>query len=208
MPENFFTRLKPVLKVFTMCCALAFTFKAKGQRVQSNHLTFIQGDSSYVITDNIDTIQLARKPFSLRYFGRRYDEKNEQFYAAQIAVLGHQDNTPQLKVGQRAGQLAYFEPGTGIAPGVNERYDTLYITNTGHHYLTYENEHAKRVDLVSTSEESLELEWRIEAAFYEDKDVQFTELALASLCFIVFIDKNLDDIIDLGELKTVIVQFR
>jgi len=95
--------------------------------------------------------------------------------------------------------LRYFE---------NERYDTIIISNTGHHYLTYENEKEKRVNLISRNQDILQLEWKISAAFYEEKDIPFSDLKLTALYLVIFIDNNLNDIIDNAELKIIKLVFK
>lgn len=199
---------KLYIKTFTTICILTFTCKSYGQEVNPNKITFLQGDSSFVVKGSTDTILLERKPFSIRYLGKQYDDKNKKFYSAQIAVLENMVDSLKLKIGQPINNISYFEPGTGMAPGENGRYDTIYITNTGHHYLTYESENEKRVDLKSKNNDELELEWKILAAFYNEKDFQFSELNLSSLYFIIFIDNNLNAIIDKDELKIVNVVFK
>ena len=177
---------KPVFKIFVLFFVCALAFKSFGQIKQNDNLVFVQGDSLFVVFKNSDTILLERKPFAMRYFCKQYDSKNEKFYAAQIAVLENPMDTLQLKLGQKTQDITYFEPGTGMAPGENELYDAIFITNMGHHYLTYENENQKRAFLVSKTEDKLELEWKITTAFYEEKDVQFKDLKLPFLFFVVY----------------------
>ncbi|HMK04140.1 MAG TPA: hypothetical protein VK489_08115 [Ferruginibacter sp.] len=174
----------------------------------SNSITFIQGDSSYTIFKSSDSVILERTAFALRYFGKQYDDKKGIFNAAQVAVLDNPADTVSLKTGQYTKHIPYFEPGTGMAPGENERYDTIIISNTGHHYLTYENEKEKRVNLISRNQDILQLEWKISAAFYEEKDIPFSDLKLTALYLVIFIDNNLNDIIDNAELKIIKLVFK
>ncbi len=174
----------------------------------NNSITFIQGDSVYKINNKTDLVNLERKPFSIRYFSKPYDSKNHQFYSVQVAILQDPIDTLILKTGQNTENISYFEPGTGMAPGSNGMYDTIVITNTAHHYLTYENENDKKVYLISENKDNLELEWKISAAYYEEKDVQFIDLKLSTLYFVFFIDNNLNGIIENGELKTVITKLK
>ncbi len=196
-----------LITIITFFC-LTLTCASQAQEKLNNSISFIQGDSSYTIVESSDSIQLERKPFALRYFGRKYDDKKEKFYAAQIAILDDPNDTIFLKKGQATKNISYFEPGTGMAPGENERYDTIFITNTGHHYLTYENEKEKRIDLISKNQDVLLLEWKIFAAVYDEKTTQFPDLRLTALYFVILIDNNLNDIIDNNELKIIKIVFR
>ncbi|MEI7979452.1 MAG: hypothetical protein WCI53_11455 [Bacteroidota bacterium] len=179
-----------------------------GQESNFNSITFIQGDSLYKINKNSDSINLERNPFSIRYFCKQYNGSKEKFYSARVAVLQNPEDTICLKIGQNTKQVPYFEPGTGMAPGENGMYDTLFVTNSGHHYLTYENEKDKRALLISKNKDLLELEWKISAAFYNEKDVTFSELSLSSLYFIIFIDNNLNGVINKDELKIIKTIFK
>ncbi len=197
-------KLNFLLLVFTFSLAI----KSLGQTGIKPNLTFIQGDSLYKTNKNSNSILLERKPFFLRYFGKKYDGKNEKYYAAQIAVLENPNDTLNLKIGTNTKDFSFFEPGTGMAPGYNNMYDTLVITNSGHHFLTYENEKDKRVFLISKNKEILELEWRISAASYNEKDFQFADLKLNTLYFVVLQDYNFNEIIDNGELKIITINFK
>ena len=103
----------------------------------------------------------------------------------------------------------YFEPGTGMAPGYNGKYDTLLVSGQSHHYLLYESESDRRVDLISKKANILELQWNISGVnFRQTKDLSFSEMKKSTLYFVIFLDRNLDDIIDEGELKVVTVNFK
>ena len=54
-------------------------------------------------------------------------------------------------------------------------------------YSTKENEKEKRVFLISTNQKKYEFEWIISAAFYKAKDVQFHDLKIPCLFFVVFL---------------------
>ena len=105
-------------------------------------------------------------------------------------------------------KIPFFEPGTGMSPGYSNRYDTIFITNEGHHYIIYESESDKRANLISEKNEILELEWTILAANYKEKDVQFDLLKLNTLYFVILNDKNLNGKIENEELKIVIAKFK
>jgi len=193
--------------IISIILMLSFNWSLAQDNTQ-NSVTFTQGDNLYKINKDTDSIVLDRKPFSIKYFGKQYDDKNEKFYAAQIAVLENPKDLSLLKIGQKTENISYYEPGTGMAPDKDDFYTMVFITNEGHHYLMYENEKEKRVNLISKNKDILELEWKISGAFYDDKDVTFSELKISTLYFVIFIDNNLNDIIDAGELKTIKVRFR
>lgn len=214
-------QLTPML---LFCSNMIRTFKARfllyfmfllqsvtvqGQALISNDVTFIQGDSIYVVTAFSDTIELERKPFSIRFFGKRYNPDQRQFYAASIAVLENTKDIGHLTVGMSTSKTTYLEPGSGMAAASNGYGDTLLVTATGHYYLFYESESEKRVNLISKKANILELEWNISGFdLSETTDRSFRRMKKSTLYFVIFFDRNIDDIIDDGELKVVTVNFK
>lgn len=188
---------------------LTLAIRVEGQSLISNDVTFIQGDSFYVVSSESDSIELERKPFSIRYFGKRYNPDQRQFYVAQIAVLDNRKDIGVLTVGMSRENTTYFEPGSGMAPGYNGKYDTLFVSDKGHHYLLYESENDHRVGLISKKANILELEWKISGVnFNQTKNLSFNEMKNSTLYFVILLDRNLDGVIDEGELKVVTVNFK
>lgn len=188
---------------------LTLVIRVEGQALISNDVAFVQGDSIYVVSAESDTIELERKPFSIRYFGKRYNPDQRQFYVAQIAVLDNRKDIGVLTVGMSRENTTYFEPGSGMAPGYNGKYDTLFVTDKGHHYLLYESENDHRVGLISKKANILELEWKISGVnFNQTKNLSFNEMKNSTLYFVILLDRNLDGVIDEGELKVVTVNFK
>ena len=188
---------------------LTLAIRVEGQALISNDVTFIQGDSFYAVSAESDTIELERKPFSIRYFGKRYNPDQRQFYAASIAVLENTKDIGHLTVGMSTSKTTYLEPGSGMAAASNGYGDTLLVTATGHYYLFYESESEKRVNLISKKANILELEWNISGFnFNQTKNLSFNEMKNSTLYFVILLDRNLDEIIDEGELKVVTVNFK
>lgn len=188
---------------------LTLAIRVEGQSLISNDVTFIQGDSFYVVSAERDTIEIDRKPFSIRYFGKRYNPDQRQFYAASIAVLENTKDIGHLTVGMSTSKTTYLEPGSGMAAASNGYGDTLLVTATGHYYLFYESESEKRVNLISKKANILELEWNILGFdMSETTDRSFRRMKKSTLYFVIFFDRNIDEIIDEGELKVVTVNFK
>jgi hypothetical protein len=183
--------------------------RLEGQALINNNVTFIQGDSIYLVSADRDTIEIDRKPFSIRYFGKRYNPEQKQFYAAQIAVLDNRKDIGALTVGMSTENIAYFEPGSGMAQNENCNDYIMAVNESGHHYLIYENESHRRVDLISKKANILELQWNVSGVnFRQTKDLSFSEMKKSTLYFVIFLDRNSDDIFDEGELKVVTVNFK
>ena len=198
--------LKRTIKVF-LFIVFTIAFQQLSGQVIIENIYFHQDNKTIVISKQSDSITLERKPFSIHYYGKKYNFKKEEFYSAQIAILENAEDTLSLNVGKSTIEIPFFEPGSGLAPGYNNRYDTVFISNTGHHYLIYENENEKRVNLISKIENYYEFEWKIKAVNYQDQNVPLSELKLKTLYFAIFIDGNLNGIIDTNELKVVTVNY-
>lgn len=197
-------KLKLVIVSFFMSSSLY----ALGQKDFNNDIRLFQGDRSYTIIKDFDSLKIAKKPFSIRYFERKYKAKKGKFYAAQIAVLNKPGDLALLHTGQAFGNIPYFAPGTGMAAGKNGYGGTVFISNSGHHYLTYTGKKDRRVDLIRSEKNLFELDWKIATAFYEENEIPLSELKLSCLYFVVLMDRNLNEIIDEGELKIIKLNFK
>ena len=201
--------LKVNYRFLLMGLFLTFVIRVEGQALINNNVKFIQGDSLFVVTALSDTIELERKPFSIRYLGKRYNAEQKKFYAASIAVLENIKDIGHLTVGMSTSKTTYLEPGSGMAAASDGYGDTLLVTATGHYYLFYETESEKRVNLISKKANILELEWNISGFdLSETTDRSFSRMKKSTLYFVIFFDRNSDEIIDEGELKVVTVNFK
>jgi hypothetical protein len=177
---------------------------ANAQRIDTMMVEFVQEGKVFEITSATGAIALDKKPFSIRFYNRRYDEANEKYYAAQIAVLNKPDNG--IEVGMERDEIPFLAGGTGIATSLDD--GTLFLSEDGHHYLYYGSEEDRMVHLISKHGEWLKLEWRIKGFFADDTDSNIEDLKYKQLYFIFLFDRNLNDKIDEGELKKVVVAFR
>ena len=194
-------------KIFSITILLFSTFSLYCQENFYDKITFVQWDIISQINKKTEIIFLERRPFSIRYHNKKYDSENSLFYSTRVAILSNPKDTITLQNEKNIDNIKFFEPGSGIAPGFNNLYDTIYINNSGNHYLTYENEKDKSVNLLSENNEFHEFEWKIFAANFKNKNLQFNELKLSTLFFVFLNDKNLNKTLDNDELKIVVVKF-
>ncbi len=184
------------------------TLNVFGQEDLSNKISFLQGDNFTQLNEKTGTIFLERKPFSIHFFNKKYDSENSLFYSMKVAVLSNPKDTLILTYEKNIDKISFFEPGTGMSPGYSNMYDTIFISNEGHHYITYESESDKRAYRISEKNNKLELEWKILAVNYKEKYLLFNELKLSTLYFVLLNDKNLNGTIDKDELNIVIAKFK
>lgn len=198
--------LKSILQVFLFFVFYSVFQQLSGQVIIEN-IYFHQDNRTFLISKQSDSLVLERNPFSIHYYGKKYNSKKEKFYSAQIAILDNAEDTLLLKSGKPTYEIPFFEPGSGLAPYENGMYDTVFITNSGHHYLIYENENEKRVNLISQIENYNEFEWKIKAVHYQGKNISLSDITINTLYFVIFMDRNLNEIIDTNELKIVTIHF-
>jgi hypothetical protein len=194
---------KHIVTCFLSVCLLKVNAQDK-----SNDISFVQGDKTVIISKNVDSVVLDRKNFSIRYFGKKYEERKGVFFAAQVAVLIDSKDIGKISVGTRTEDIPYFSTGTAIAADTDTSYNEAYINNEGNNYLFYENEKDRRVKLIYKEKDLLELEWTIPAFYYKEKEIQFSELEFPQLYFVFFIDRNRNEAIDKNEVKIITVSFR
>jgi hypothetical protein len=96
--------------------------------------------------------------------------------------------------------IPFFGPATGMAPYASGKYEYLVFNKFGHHYLMYDNKDSNRVNLLSNEGKFQKLEFEINGLYYEGMDVPMTETALKEFYLVLFIDGNLNSIIEENEL--------
>lgn len=112
-----------------------------------------------------------------------------------------------LKVGMETEETPCFGGGKGLAGYQNRQYPELLFEKKAYHYLYYENEQDKRVKLLDSINDLLKLEFNISKLDYNNNIVKVSESKLPYFYVAVLIDKNLNDIIDEGELYKFIIEF-
>ncbi len=192
--------------VFAFLCSIALP--AYSQSKNYNVITFVQEYGSKTITAATDSVQLDKMPFSILYYSKRYDSQREKYHSLKVVVFKELGDTSILSIGKSVNDIPYFESTKEIVPGSSGLYDSFVVDSTAHHYLYYENEAERRVSRISIVNDLLELEWRISGVSIGDQDITLPELAISSLYFVFYADRNLNEVIDQGEIKIVKVNFR
>lgn len=148
---------------------------------------------------------LMKAPFAIRFNGKEYTDKHR--YAVQVAVLDNEKDAKLLAVGKSISSIPFFEPGTGMTPNESGLYETIYVSNSGHHYIVYDEKEDKRAKLISRTDDSLVLSWPIDKVFYNEEEVSIRDLKLNTLWFAFLFDANLNGMVDEGEFEVIEVSF-
>ena len=174
----------------------------------TTRLTVFQNGKIVKVNKVSETIEIDRAPFSLRFYNKKYDSKNKKFHSAQIAAFLEKSDFDNINTGMAKNDLSCFELGSGMAPNQSGKYESLIFNTNGHHYTTYENTDSKRLNLLKESNGLIKLEFEINALYYDHKDLKMSETKLKEFYIAFLIDKNLNGIIDEGELNKLTVKLK
>ena len=163
----------------------------------------VQNDKIRKVKEN-DELTITKAPFSMQFYGKRYNENHPN--PIKVAAILDKDVFDQVHIRMLAEDVPNFAPATGLA-GMNLGYDALYINPYGHHYLFYKNEEDRRLVLLQEKGENLKLEFEIPAIFVDGKRYEVADAPIEKFYMVVFIDRNMDGIMDKGELTKLAINW-
>lgn len=181
--------------------------KGKKETFKTQLTVYQNGNQTYIDQPS-QTIEVERERFSLRFYNQKYDSENKKFHSAQIAAFMDKSEFDKIKIGMSKSDLPCFEPGSGMAPDRSGKYETLIFNNSGHHYVPYENSESKRLKLLEEANGLVKLEFEIYGLYYDNQEVQMTDTELNEFYLAFLIDKNLNGIIDKGELNEITIKIK
>ena len=166
------------------------------------------------ITKKADTINLKKKSFSIRSYNRVRDLNN--YNTTQIAVFLTDSNFKKITTGVPTKNTPCFSPGTGYAMHVDgsDKYFLFETDNSpGHHYLYYENLNSRRLNLIEDLGDLLKLEFEVNQFHIRNLDNTITEIPISNtdiekFYLAIFMDYNLNDTIDVGELHKLTIHLK
>jgi len=110
------------------------------------------------------------------------------------------------KPGMEIINTILFAKGSGLA-AYNDGYHSLLVDYNGHHYLTYTSETDRRVRKIGQNGEFLKLAFDIPGLEIDGEEINIQDFPETTIYLAIFINKNLDGVIDKGELTKVKVNF-
>lgn len=178
----------------------------KSNKNNHNSILLYQNGKETVIA-KVDQITIKKNNFSLRFYNKMYNPKTKEFYAAQIAAFLEPKQLETAKIGMKINDVIYFGPGSGMATHRSGKYECIFF-KYGHHYLMYNNESDKRLNLLKSENELHKFEFEINSIKFKDKEVSLSETTISTLYFAILIDRNLNGIIDENELTKMTVNLK
>lgn len=154
---------------------------------------------------------LDRRPFALRFPLPVYEPDGAR-HAAQVAgsadpaVLGiepgHRTDEPQ-------GDHMFFAPGMGMAVDASGGYESFVLRdNHAHHYLVDIPSDPRMRRVTRLGPDSPDVAFAVSAFDWEDRTYSIADLPLDEVYLAVFVDRDLDDFIDPGELVRFTLRLR
>lgn len=197
--------MKQITKYLAIALIVIGNSSFKKLSISDNNVSIYQDGKETVVKNN-DEVLIRKDKFAVRFSNKAYNSSAEKYYAAQVAAFIDKSELHKINIGMETTEISCFEPGTGMA-SYSFGYDALIFNKSGHHYLYFETKSDKRVNLISEKKGILRLEFPIEKfminkEYFKISDVKMNEFYLA-----IFIDSNLNSIIDEGELTKLTIKF-
>ena len=147
--------------------------------------------------------KIENKDFAIRFFCKQYNGEKKEFFSARIVAFSEPEELARIHTGMSKSESICFGIGTGMAASKGGAYEELIFNNDACHYLLYEDKTSKRVDLIGREGDHLNLEFWVQTIIKDGKRFAMNELDATTFYLAIFIDRNLDEIIDEGELTKV-----
>lgn len=193
--------------LFPQACKTSKVIKEDSKNIPTELIVFQNGLETR-INSEAETVEIDKKGFSLRFYNKRYNPDNKEFYSAQIAAFISESELDKVEIGMPKSELPCFEPGSGMAPASSGKYETLIFNSSGHHYTTYTNSESKRLNLLDDSGEFLKLEFEISSLYYDKMEYEMPETNLREFYIAFLIDRNLNGTIEKGELTKLTIKMK
>lgn len=195
--------------VLIASCSL-FSKQSTSTEDSFSGLTVIQNGVRKNIENTTTDLTLKKEAFQLEFESAPYDSKKGKFHAVQIAATQNENNLTYFKEGVISMDNPFYSyMGTGIANERNKPYPAMYIGDSGHHYIYYEdeNDHRTEVSFIRKNK-NVRMKWEINKVIIDKKEeVNIENAELQKIYLMVFIDKNLNKAIDSDEYSLLNITF-
>ena len=195
------------IQALTLIGIFSFKILKTNDYLENKENIVIHQQNNEIILQSESQINIKREKFSIRFSNKAYNSSLKEFNATQIAAFLDKSELSKIKIGVSVNDIPCFAPGTGMAPSENGFYESITFENSAHHYLFYENQNDRRVNLINENKNILRLEFPVNKFNLNGKDVKIEKTKLSEFYLAIFIDSNFNDIIDMGELTKVTVEF-
>jgi len=177
--------------------------------INTNRIIIYQDGKENQIVTGEQHFTIKRNDFSIRFYNKKYTSQTGKYHAAQIAVLTDKEALQNINVGMDTSETTCFSPGTGMAAPREGYGGSIIIKNHGHHYLFYQDEEEKRVNLIGEKGELFKLEFLVNSVYENKKKIMLEDKpSLNEIYLAILIDRNSNEIIDKEELTKLTLKLK
>lgn len=151
--------------------------------------------------------RMKKIPFEFRFTTKPYNAKKQEFYAAQIAGFTTSKAFKAVEVGMHVNDVEFLADGTGMATDTTGYYSEFNLNVPAHHYVFYDPKSSERTNLLETHKKHVKVSFPI--THFNDNGMVYPldQYPGKIVYFVIFMDYNLNKIIDNGELRKLEVEF-
>jgi len=172
-----------------------------------NNIYFFQHGKEQKINEFPEIINMDKNEFSIRFYNKKYNSGTKEFNATHIAALLDKNLFDKINIDVSTENISCFAPATGMAAG-NSGYDALIFDSAGHHYLFYEDEDNKRLQLLEKGNVFHKLEFVVNRLYYNEQEIDIKDSDLEEFYLAIFTDRNFNEIIDKNELTKLVIRLK
>lgn len=202
-----FHTLLLLIFLFSVGCTPKVVEKISQSKSESiGTVSIVQNGKAQRFDPGTHIIVINKDAFSIQF--NNYHYTAEKRHSARLLAFSYDLNFSEISVGMNIKNNEYLGDGRGKASNEGGFYESIFIDTKGCHYLLYENEDSQRLNLISEEDDLLKLGFDIANVTIKGETKTIGNSALNKLCLVLFVDRNLNYIIDEGELTKLTVVFR
>lgn len=192
----------PVKKLISLSFLILTPFWAAA--ADNREVTITQQGKTTVLTEEENELVLKKEAFTIGFFNKAYGDEAD--FATAIAAFPEDEPLSRVHSGIAVEEVPYLAAGTGMS-ATDTGYTALFYNPEGHHYLYYQDEQHKRVQLVARKGDWLQLSWTVSAVNTDNEERTFAAAGLENLYLVIFTDADRNGYIDEGELRKLSIRF-
>lgn len=173
----------------------------------ANEIIIVQNETSKTISTENKRIHLKKQPFTIQFYSKFHNSKKENFNGLKVTIVKNESDLQVIEEGNPINLIPFFEEVSAVVPDSDGFYSSAVISNYVHHYLFYENDTNKNIQLISKKNEIGWFEWNVSRFYLDGKEFPIESLKENKLTFIFLNDYNTNKIIDADELRILRIQF-
>lgn len=136
----------------------------------ANEITNVQNTTSKIISKENDRIILQKRPFTIQFYSKFHNSKRENFNGLKVTIVKNEADLPVIEEGNLINLIPFFEEVSAALPDSDGFYSAAVINNYVHHYLFFEDDTNKNIQMISKKNEIGLFEWNVDRFYSEGKE--------------------------------------